>query len=181
MWDTMSLILPLFVITLATEIPLFHYLYKSIQCSWGKAVWLGFLLNLVSYFVVFVIEIGLLFSWLSYAGHLDKKVQQDWQHPELLKEASGRIYATETVKRNHRFRYYDVQAQSWHSMSNSPSIDPQKWDVEGGICAFIETNPDDWKDWSFTIASLPDFVAIQKLGREHFLEQGGENIYRRVI
>ena len=65
MWDTMSMVLPLFLITLATEIPLLRLLYRSIQMSWLRAVRLGLLLNVLSYIAVFALEIGMLVGWLA--------------------------------------------------------------------------------------------------------------------
>src|ERR1039457_2047166 len=73
MWDTMSLVAPLFLITVATEIPLLYFLFRKLPMTWGRACVLGFGINLASYAVVFVMEIGLFLGFISYAGHLDSK------------------------------------------------------------------------------------------------------------
>lgn len=99
MWDSMSFVFPLFLITLFTEIPLLHVLFKGVPLSWKRAVILGSGINVASYAAVFIIEIGLLVGWLSYARHLDQKELVKWNNPDLLKQASGLIYATESLYR----------------------------------------------------------------------------------
>jgi hypothetical protein len=97
MWDTMSLVAPLFLITLMTEIPLLRVLFKTVHLSWKRAVFLGCGINISSYAAVFIIETGVLFGWLFYAGHLDKKELEQWNNPDLSGQASGLIYATESA------------------------------------------------------------------------------------
>ena len=66
MWDTMSMVLPLFAITLAVEIPMLRHLYRRVSPTWRRACALGAGVNVVSYACVFIVEIALLFGWLSY-------------------------------------------------------------------------------------------------------------------
>jgi len=170
MWDTMSMVLPLFLITLATEIPLLHTLLKQIPISWRRASVLGIGINLVSYAVVFAIEIGLLFAWLSYAGHQDRKELAEWQNPRLLGQMTGVIYATESKGGTHKLRSYDIRTQKWVSISNSPSFDPNKWDIKGLVFVFEPWNTDDWKNRRLVISRLPDFSVIHEIGLETFMD-----------
>src|SRR5580698_6526141 len=82
-WDTMSLVVPLFLITVATEIPLLYFLFRQLPMTWGRACVLGFGINLASYAVVFVLEIGLFLGFISYSGHLDNKELTEWKNPTL--------------------------------------------------------------------------------------------------
>jgi len=160
MWDTMSLVLPLFLITLLTEIPLLYVLFKTVSLSWKRAAILGFGINAASYVAVFILEIGLLFGFFSYAGHLDKQELAEWNNPSLLKQVSGLIYATETVGSQHGLRVYDPQNAQWTTLTNCPSLDPNKWDVEGDICAFIPWTTGDWKDRHLVATQLPNFTTL---------------------
>ncbi len=146
MWDTMSLVLPLFLITLATEIPLLHVLFKAAPISWKRAASLGCGINIASYVAVFIVEIGLLFGWLSYAGHLDKKELEQWNNPALLEQASGQIYVTESTGAQHGLRVCIPPSSQWTTLTNCPSIDPNKWDVAGSTCAFVQWKTGDWED-----------------------------------
>lgn len=169
MWDTMSLVLPLFIITLATEIPLLHALLKQIPISWRRATALGIGIDVVSYAVVFALEIGLLFVWISYAGHQDRKELAEWQNPRLLEQATGVIYATESKGGTHKLRSYDIQTQKWISISNSPSFDPNKWDIKDHVFAFEPWNTEDWKNRRLVISRLPDFSVIHEIRLEAFM------------
>jgi len=175
MWDTMSLVFPLFVITLATEIPLLRLLFRQIPVTWGRACVLGFGINVASYAAVFLMEIGLLFAWLSYANHLDRKEQAEWQNPQLLHRVTGAIYATESKGASHGLRVFDPQAKTWSSLTNCPSMDLNKWDVEGRVCAFVRWDTEDWKERRLVIARLPDFTVLREIGLEPFMDHQFDN------
>jgi hypothetical protein len=162
-WDTTSLVFPLFVITLITEIPFLRLLYKNLSLGWGRAFLLGLGINIASYAVVFVAEIALLIGWLFYTGHLDEKERTEWVHPELLTQSSGFLYTTEPAsKETCRLRALDTTTGRWHSYSNCPPIDNSKWDVERHTCAFIDSSKDS-KNASIIIASMPDFLPIREI------------------
>jgi hypothetical protein len=175
MWDTMSLVLPLFLITLATEIPLLHVLFKTVPLSWKRASVLGCGINIASYAAVFVLEIGLLFGWLSYAGHLDKKELEQWKNPALLEQASGQIYATESAGSRHGLRVCIPPSSQWTTLTNCPSLDPNKWDVQGSTCAFVQWGTGDWKDRTLIVSRLPDFQTILTLPPAIFSEAQFDN------
>jgi len=164
MWDTMSLVFPLFVITLATEIPMLRLLYKKLPLSWGRACALGFGINIASYAVVFVAEIALFMGFLSFAGRSDAKELTQWVHPELLAQSSGQIYATETPPGgSHRLRVLDTKTKSWRSLTNCPSLDPTKWDVEGRTCAFVRWSTGTAERDTAVVASLPEFSPMREI------------------
>ncbi len=175
MWDTMSFVLPLFLVTLVTEIPLLHVLFKTVPLSWKRAATLGCGINIASYSAVFAIEIGLLFGWLSYAGHLDKKELEQWNNPALLEQASGQIYATESAGAQHRLRVCIPPTSQWYTLTNCPSIDPNKWDVEGSTFAYVQRGVSDWKDRALIVSRLPDFQTIVELTPSTFSNEQFDN------
>lgn len=175
MWDTMSLVLPLFLITLATEIPLLHALFKAVPLSWKRASILGCGINIASYLAVFILEIGLLFGWLSYAGHLDKIELEQWSNPDLLEQASGQIYATDSAGAQHVLRVCTPPSLQWATLTNCPSLDPNKWDVEGSTCAFVQLGSNEWKDRSLIVSRLPDFQTMVELSPSMFSDAQFEN------
>ena len=176
MWDTMGLVFPLFMITLATEIPLLHFLFKQLPMTWGRACNLGIGINLASYAVVFVMEIGFLAGFISYAGHLDRKELAEWQNPTLLKQVTGTIYATTGDKGTHvGLRVFDPQAQTWILLTNCPSVDAYQWDVKGQVCAFVRQNTGDVKATPLVISRLPDFSVLHEIGFDQFMDHKFDN------
>lgn len=171
MWDAMSLVLPLFLITLATEVPLLRLLYRQVPLVWRRAYSLGVGINIASYACVFAIEIGLLFGWISYAGHLDRKEQAAWQNPELLHRLTGRIYGTVSPGATHGLRLLDPQAGAWTTLTNSPSLDPNTWDIARDICAYVPWGTLDWKDRRLIISRLPGFSVIHDIEVARFMER----------
>ncbi|HAK97099.1 MAG TPA: hypothetical protein DCM87_19435 [Planctomycetes bacterium] len=175
MWDTMSLVLPLFLITLVTEIPLLHVLFKTVPLSWKRAAILGCGINIGSYAAVFVIEIGLLVGWLFYAGHLDKKEAQQWNNPDLLKQGSGLIFSTESSGLQHRLRVCIPPSAQWTTLTNCPSLDPNKWDVEGRTCAFVQWEIGGRKKPNLIVSRLPDFETIMEVSPSMFSDPQFQN------
>ena len=176
MWDTMSMVLPLFLITLATEIPLLRLLYRQVPLTWWRTCRLGVGINVASYACVFVIEIGLLFSWLSYASHLDKKEQAGWQNLPLLHRVTGRIYGTVSPGRTHGLRLLDPQAGAWTKLANCPSLDPNTWDIARDICAYVPWGNADWKDRHIVISRLPAFSVIHDIEMSRFMDHDFDDI-----
>lgn len=170
MWDTMALVAPLFLITVATEIPLLYFLFRQPPMTWGRACALGFGINLASYAVVFVLEIGLFLGVIFYAGYLDRKELTEWQNPTLLNQVTGTIYANINEKRTSSLRVYDPQEQSWIALTNCPPIDPYKWDVKGQVCALVRDNAGDEKSRSLVVCRLPDFSVSKEIGLDQFMD-----------
>ena len=164
MWDGMALVIPLFLITLITEVPLLRVLYRKVPLSWERACTLGLGINVASYAAVFVVEIGFFLGFISFAGHFDEKERSQWVHPELLSQSAGQIYATETVGGgSHRLRVLDTRTKSWQSLTNCPSLDPNKWDVEGRTCAFVRWSIQHSEGETVVVASLPDFSVTREI------------------
>ena len=174
MLDTMSLVFPLFLITLITEIPLLHVLFKTASLSWKRACVLGCGINLASYAAVFIIEIGLFFGWLTYAGHLDQKELEQWENPALLAQASGQIYATESTGSQYGLCVCTPPNPEWTTLTNCPSIEPDKWDVEGTTFAFVQWGNGDWEKQDLVISRLPDFHTLLTLPPSKFSEAQAE-------
>lgn len=162
MWDTFSLVIPLFGITLATEIPLLRLLSKTHSVSWKRIISVGTGLNIASYLAVFALEIGLFAAFLSRAGARDARDLAAWQNPGLLDKFSGALYGTASIP-HHHLRIFDPQTQTWNDLTNGPAIDPQKWDVESDRCAFV-----DWDTKRLKIARLPDFSGLREIPTEPF-------------
>jgi hypothetical protein len=164
LWDSTWLVLPLFLLTLVTEIPLLRLLYKQVALSWKRAVALGVGINLASYAVVFAAEIGLFIGMMAFAGHSDRKELAQWVHPELLTHSTGQIYATEsTPDGSHRLRLLDTRTAHWLSLTNCPSLDPNRWDVEGRTCAFGRWPAQGAARETVVIASLPEFSIVREV------------------
>jgi hypothetical protein len=92
-WESFSLILPLYLITLITETPVLKALYKEVNITWPRAIKLSIGINTASYFVVLLLEFGLLFLIFSGAiiGPITVKgaaealvVQHDFQDYRLI-------------------------------------------------------------------------------------------------
>ena len=165
MWDTFSLVVPLFFITLATEIPLLRILPKPHPVTWTRIVLTGLGMNIISYIAVFALEIGLFLAFLSRAESRDERNLAQWQNPQLLEKFTGTLYGTSTDKGIHRLCAFDPKTQTWTNLTNGPSIDPQKWDVEKSLCVFIDREVNRLK-----IAHLPDFSDLREISMKPFAE-----------
>lgn len=167
---SLTLLLPLFVITLAVEIPLLRRLFRPISLTWGRATALGLWINLASYAIVLLLEIGLFVGGISYAQHLDKRNVQQWQNPQLLGRANGVIYSTRSDKGEHGLRVFDPQTGLRSNLTNCPSLDPNIWDVRQQVCAFVPGNSGDWRQRALVIAQLPDFAVTREIGTSTFTD-----------
>ena len=161
-WDAFSFVVPLFLVTLATEIPLLRALSKAHAVSWKRILSAGLGMNVASYAAVFALEIGLFAAFLSRAGARDARDLAAWQNPRLLEKFSGALYGTAAGPGRH-LRVFDPQTQIWTDLTNGPAIDPQKWDAENDRCAFV-----DWDTKRLKIARLPDFSGLREIPTEPF-------------
>ena len=75
---------------------------------------------------------------------------------------------------NHHLRYFDVQTRSWQSVSNCPSMDPNKWDVEGNLCAFVHWGTGDWKYRDLEIVSLPGCETIMAFSATSLVDRASD-------
>ena len=125
--------------------------------------------------MVFALEIGFFFAWLSYAGHLDRKELAEWQNPTLLDQVTGTLYATDSKGPSHGLRVFDPHSQTWNPLTNCPSLDPCEWDVEGRVCAFVRGFPEDWKKRRLVIARLPYFSVLQEIGIARFMDNNSDS------
>lgn len=169
-WDSIFLVLPLFLITLAAEIPMLQFLFRDIPLSWERATKLGLWLNVVSYVCVFILQIGLLIGWLSYTGHLDKRELALWNNPNLLNQASGRLYVTEAIGLSHRLQVYDWEQQKWARITSSPPVDPNIWDVEGDAVAFVSWPVNERIEKHLIVVRLRDGETRLELSPDRFAD-----------
>ena len=65
-----------------------------------------------------------------------KKELEQWKNPALLEQLSGQIYATESAGSQYGLRVCIPPSSQWTTLTNCPSLDPNKWDVQGSTCAF---------------------------------------------
>lgn len=169
MWDTMAMVIPLFIITLATEIPLLRVLYRDVPLHWGRACILGLGINVVSYAIVFIFEIGLFIGFFSFSNAIDKRERAKANHPELLQQSTGRIYTTEAVGGGeYRLRVMDVKTGRWTSLTNGIPLESMKWDVQDNTCAFVKSSTK--KKMAISIASLPNFTDLREIDVKNLVD-----------
>jgi len=163
LWSMMSLVVPLFLITLATEIPLLHRLYRHLPLSWERACRVGVAINLLSYAAVFVLQFGLAVPVMVLTGYLDRRDEAKWQRPELLRVATGVIYgiARGPAGRN-LLQAFDPAQGTWRPLDACPELDPNVWDVEGDRVAFLDSPTWVKGGGRIVVAALPGFTAIRR-------------------
>ena len=74
-WDTTPLVLPLFFITLIVEFPSIKLLYKD-AITWKRSIWIDLKINILSYLLVFAIQLSLLYGFLYFANYKDKQIEK---------------------------------------------------------------------------------------------------------
>jgi hypothetical protein len=169
-WDSTPLVLPLFLITLVTEIPLLYVFYKGVPLTWKRACILGLGINSASYFVVFLGEIVLLIGWLGYAGYADRNEPRKWNHPELMAHSRGVIYATTMKRHTVTLRMFDLKNARWSEVANCPPLDPYTWDIQGYRCAFVGPRSGVSQGGTIVIASLPGFSVVREISLARVVE-----------
>jgi hypothetical protein len=170
-WSFSSLVvIPMFVLTLATETPALKLLYRRNGLSWPGAAKASVGINLISYIFVFIFQLLLVLVSLAYADTADSHSLKSWNDTHLLDSESGYIYAVEFAHSNMYSRYvlkqYDIATRKWSIIDpkNERGIDPAVWDMRGNVLACIP-RMEDWKNQKLTIRRGPDFTpAIQIQG-----------------
>ena len=180
LWQTASFILPLFLITLVTEIPLLRVLFRAPELPWKRSILLGCGINITSYATVIFLEMGLLIGWFSYAGYLDRRDTEAWNNPQLLQQASGLIYNSGWAGPDCVLRVFDPHRGSWSSFANCPLMDRRGWDVEGDTFAFVEETTDGGNAANVSVVRLPDFQPILEITPSMF-SKVNDNDGQRVI
>lgn len=160
-------------------IPLLWYLGAAIVVEWPvsrlltrqqvsrwKLLLVVLVVNTMSYVVASVSEHFMLTPWYMHLSEKDAQLRVDWQKPDLLQEAGGRIftlieeeledgsvkaerrYAGLTVDGKvmpsgplgYRLQYFDLGDGEWHSVTNSPALCPNLWSLTTNRLAFLDTN-----------------------------------------
>ena len=174
-WDSMSLVFPLFLITLCTEIPLLYVLFKDVPLTGKRAIVLGCGINAASYIAVFILQIGLFMGWTSHAKRLDKKEIEQWNNPKILEHASGRIYKTGFANSESKLSVYNLQNSKWDRLPNCPTIDYDKWDIEGNMCVFLPQSDEPQTNKNLFVSHIPSFKTIIKIPLGQFSDKQFDN------
>ena len=167
-WDLSGFFLPMFFLTLATETPLLGYLYRRDNVDWIRAAKLSFGINVVSYSLVFVSQIGLVFAFAAYGDFIDKREIKTWTENSLLDGESGFIYAVSNIRTDKInksiLKRYDVSKKAWENIDTAGErgIEQIVWDVRGNILVCIKQN-EDWNNRSLSIIQLPNNTEITSL------------------
>ena len=155
--------IPFFLLTVALEIPLARALFRKRPETWRRAALLFVSANLASYALLMAIDRPVRMVRLNNLRAADRTILSQWTNTEMLAEAPGRIYATESAPGlPHRLKYFNFSDRSWHPVSNSPALDPRYWHVEGDLLAFL-TYGDPASHGVIQLTTLPDCAAIREL------------------
>lgn len=167
-WDLSGFFLPMFLLTLATETPLLKYLYRRDEIGWPRAAKLSFGINVISYVLVFVSQIGLVFAFAAYGDFIDKRELKTWTDNTLLDGESGFIYAVSNIRTDKInksiLKRYDVTKKTWENIdpAGERGIDQNVWDVKGNVLVCIKQS-EDWNNRSLSIIQLPRNTEITSL------------------
>lgn len=154
-WNIWGTIISLFLITFLVEAPLLYFLYRQHALHGEFVLGLSFLLNVVSYAIVLLIELGLLLGFVSYSESLDQKARREWNHLSLVEREKGKIYLSGRKGGADQLECYDVTKRAWIPMEGSPKTDSIVWDAEDGLFAFVDSSSS-----TLTLCSLPDFAQV---------------------
>lgn len=166
-----TVILPLYGITLLTEIPMLWVFYRDLPLSIGRAIRLGIGVNTFSYLVLFIWKVSfwVLFPLLiGFPGGHEGPAEDEyfrWNHPEMLEHAEGWIYEAGgsdhgAYKDGYHFSCYDLSVGEWITPPNLNHIDPHSWDAEGSLLAWVSGKTSQ----RITVASVPDLTPKQEIG-----------------
>jgi hypothetical protein len=155
--------IPFFFLTIAVECPLMPLLLPKPRPGWKRIVTAGVTINMLSYALLLAIDRPVRHAWLNQLRSRDLQVLAQWTNSQMLAEAPGRIYATGSAPGEpHRLKYFDFADLQWHSVSNSPSIDPRHWHVEGNLFAFLTYGQESTRG-VVRLTTLPDCATIRDL------------------
>ena len=180
MWNLniLYLVLIMFVVTLAVEIPILHRLYRDQPLSWKRSIRLGLGINISSYGLIFALPVGFVSGTVFIGDHLDKQDLARWNHPELPGQLSGTLYSCKWEHENERLWSYDAEGGRWVEVPNAPLMEPQVWDIEGDLCVYVLQSSSWDDDKKFCISTLPDFTVLHEfnpgemVGRQYDTWQG---------
>lgn len=160
-WDMFGLFIPMFILTLIVETPVLRYLYRNDGVEWPRAMKLSFSLNFISYCVVFICQIGLLFVYMGYAGTADKNTPKKWNDLSLFKDEAGKIISityTDFGKDNRTraiLKRYNVITNSSDTFDpGGRGIDSNVWDIKGDTLVCI-VQTEDWNNQPLNVFKLP--------------------------
>lgn len=156
--------IPFFLLTVGLEYPLTRVLFRRALGNWKRTALISITTNLVSYALLIGIDRPVRETWLNTLRAQDRQILAQWTNTQMLAEAPGRIYATESASGGppHRLKYFDFVDRRWHSVSNSPSIDPRYWHVEGDLLAYL-TYGEQASRGLIKLTTLPDCATIREL------------------
>lgn len=154
--------IPFFFLTLCVELPLFLILFTGHRASLWRKLLVGTVANVLSYTFLIVAERPVNAVWLDRLRTADQRILQQWANTGMLAESTGLIYGTESGPGlPHRLRFFNPREQKWHSLTNCPPIDPQYWDVEGDLAAFMLYQKQGYT--AITVRRLPEFAVVAEI------------------
>lgn len=154
--------IPFFLLTIALELPLLIVLLRNSSHSAQKAGFVAILANVASYALLVTIDRPVREGWLRRLAESDRQIIQQWTNTQMLTEATGCIYGTESSGGLHRLRYFSFAEHRWHSIPNSPALHPNFWHVEGDLLAFLTYGEMDSFE-SVKLTTLPGCSTIRDL------------------
>jgi hypothetical protein len=154
--------IPFFFLSVAIELPVLRLLLRKDLHAWPYFSSVIVTANLASYALLLAIERPVREAWLQRLFIADQKVIRQWTNTQMFATATGCLYATESTPGGpHRLRYFDFKNQRWHSLSNSPALNPNVWDVKGNLLAF-QTYADPSSRHVVRVTTLPDCTSIRE-------------------
>ena len=167
-------VVPIFLTTLAVEVPLIWWLFRRDGVSWTRAIFLGLAPNALSYAVVLSIEKPEQYAWLKYQRDKDQKTIATWKSPELLAAAPGRLYATFwDTNVLVQLACFDWAADRWQVLTNCPRLDRFYWDINGSLLAYLEPGTGERLGETLKLAKVPSFEPLREIPMPH----GGGGYY----
>lgn len=156
--------IPFFFLTLSVELPMLLLLFRQSPASWRQKLLYGTIANVLSYTFLILAEEPVEFVWLDRLRLADQRVVAQWVDKDLLFNAPGVIYGTESgLGLSHRLRYFNLREQKWYPMRKCPPIYPHYWDIEGDIVAFKLYQEGQYSCQDITVCRLPDFEILAKI------------------
>ena len=127
-----------FFLTVAIELPFLLLLLRRSAHGWRLISLVVLAGNVTSHALLVAIDRPVRQAWLSRVFSHDQMIVRQWTNTQMFGEAKGRLYATESANGGppHRLRYFNFSEQRWESISNSPAVHPNVWDVEGNLLAY---------------------------------------------